>query len=111
MADSSPSSLAALLADKLSAAGALAPLAARRWSGADPSSAASNADRKTGCHGVITPRRRSLGVRVSEIARRTGVPHESILRDHALSYMLAGIAATPALAERVVFREQLRWLS
>ncbi len=33
---------------------------------------------------MITPRRRRLGVRVSEIARRAGVPHDSVLRDHAL---------------------------
>jgi predicted nucleotidyltransferase component of viral defense system len=43
-------------------------------------------------------------VRLAEIVRRTGVPHESVLRDHALSYMLAGIAAVPELADGIVFK-------
>jgi len=42
--------------------------------------------------------RRQFGVRIAEIVRQTGLPHESVLRDHALSYMLAGIAAIPELA-------------
>jgi predicted nucleotidyltransferase component of viral defense system len=53
---------------------------------------------------VITPRRKRLAVRLAEIERRTGVPHESVLRDHALSYMLAGISAIPELAEQIVFK-------
>jgi uncharacterized protein len=53
---------------------------------------------------VITPRRRRLGVRLAEIERRTGIPHESVLRDHALSYLLAGIAGVPTLAQGVVFK-------
>lgn len=53
---------------------------------------------------MITPRRRRLGVRLAEIERRTGIPHESVLRDHALSYVLAGVAAVPELAERAVFK-------
>ena len=32
------------------------------------------------------------------------MPHESVLRDHALSYLLAGIADVPELAEAVVFK-------
>jgi hypothetical protein len=32
------------------------------------------------------------------------MPHESVLRDHALSYLLAGIAAVPELAQGVVFK-------
>jgi len=42
--------------------------------------------------------RRQFGVRIAEMVRQTGLPHESVLRDHALSYMLAGIAAIPELA-------------
>src|ERR1041385_182149 len=53
---------------------------------------------------VITPRRRRLGIRVAEIQRRTGVPYDSVLRDHALSYVLAGIAAVPELLEHAVFK-------
>lgn len=53
---------------------------------------------------MIAPRRRRLGVRLAEIERRTGIPHESVLRDHALSYMLAGMAAVPELAEKAVFK-------
>jgi predicted nucleotidyltransferase component of viral defense system len=53
---------------------------------------------------VIAPRRRRLGVRLAEIERRTGVPHESVLRDHALSYLLAGIAAVSELAQGAVFK-------
>lgn len=49
-------------------------------------------------------RRRRFGLRIDEVRRRTGLPHESILRDHALSYMLAGLAAVPELAERVAFK-------
>jgi predicted nucleotidyltransferase component of viral defense system len=41
---------------------------------------------------------------MAEIQRRTGLPHESVLRDHALSYTLAGIAAVPELRERGVFK-------
>lgn len=36
--------------------------------------------------------------------RQLGFPHDSLLRDHALSYMLAGIAAVPDLAGRVVLK-------
>lgn len=53
---------------------------------------------------MITPRRRRLGVRLAEIRRRSGVPQESVLRDHALSYLLAGIAAVPELADGIVFK-------
>jgi uncharacterized protein len=53
---------------------------------------------------VIAPRRRRLGVRLAEIERRTGIPHDSVLRDHALSYLLAGIAAVPELAQGAVFK-------
>ncbi len=49
-------------------------------------------------------RRRRFGLRIDEVRRLTGLPHESILRDHALSYMLAGLAAVPELAERVAFK-------
>ena len=47
---------------------------------------------------MSTPRMRRFGVRIAEIQRRTGVPHTSVLRDHALSYLLAGIAAVEELA-------------
>ncbi len=57
-----------------------------------------------GRHSLISPRRRRLGIRLAEIERRTGVPHESVVRDDALSYMVAGIAAVPELAERAVFK-------
>ncbi len=50
------------------------------------------------------PRRRRFGVRLAEIARRTGIPHDSVLRDHALGYMLAGIASIDGLAKHVVFK-------
>src|SRR5262249_21559160 len=69
-------------------------------SGCTPSRAA----RRAVCNRVITPRRRRLGVRLAEIERRTGMPHESVLRDHALSYLLAGIAAVPELAKGAVFK-------
>lgn len=50
------------------------------------------------------PRRRRLSVRVAEIQRRTGVPHDSVLRDHALSYLLAGLASSADFAEHAVFK-------
>jgi predicted nucleotidyltransferase component of viral defense system len=49
-------------------------------------------------------RRRRFGVRIAELRRQTGFPHNSLLRDHALSYMLAGIAAVPDLAQQLVFK-------
>jgi hypothetical protein len=53
---------------------------------------------------VNLPRRRRFGVRLAEIQRRTGIPHDSVLRDHALSYMLAGIASIDGLTKYVVFK-------
>lgn len=50
------------------------------------------------------PPLRRFGVRIAEIQRRTGIPHESILRDHALSYLLAGIFAVDEFAEYAVFK-------
>lgn len=50
------------------------------------------------------PRRRRFGVRIAEIQRQTGIPHDSVLRDHALSYMLAGIAGTGELSRHLVFK-------
>jgi predicted nucleotidyltransferase component of viral defense system len=52
----------------------------------------------------VIQRRRRFGVRIAEVQRRTGLPHNSILTDNALSYMLAGIAAVPPLRELVVFK-------
>jgi predicted nucleotidyltransferase component of viral defense system len=52
----------------------------------------------------VIARRRRFGVRIAAIQRETGFPHDSLLRDHALSYMLAGIAAVPDLAHRVAFK-------
>ena len=53
---------------------------------------------------MTQPRRRRFGVRMAEIARQTGVPHDSVLRDHALSYVLAGIADTAPLIRYAVFK-------
>ena len=50
------------------------------------------------------PRRRRFGVRLAEIQRRTGIPYDSVLRDHALSYMLAGIASIEGFEKHVVFK-------
>ena len=36
--------------------------------------------------------------------RETGIPHDSVLKDHALSYLLAGIASVPELRAYVVFK-------
>ena len=49
-------------------------------------------------------RRRRFGVRIAELQRRTGLPHESLLRDHALSYVAAALAAVPELVDSVVFK-------
>lgn len=49
-------------------------------------------------------RRRRFGVRIAEIARLTGVPYDSVLRDHALSYVLAGTADTAPLVRYAVFK-------
>jgi predicted nucleotidyltransferase component of viral defense system len=51
-----------------------------------------------------SPRRRRFSVRVAEIQRRTGIPHASVLRDHALGYMLAGIGSIDDLAQHAVFK-------
>jgi len=53
---------------------------------------------------MSAPPLRRFGVRIAEVQRRTGVPHESVLRDHALSYMLAGIFTVDGLAEYAVFK-------
>jgi hypothetical protein len=53
-------------------------------------------------------RRRRFGVRLAEIQRRTGIPHDSILRDHALSYMLAGVADNDELVKHAVFKRRDR---
>jgi len=47
---------------------------------------------------------RKFGVRIAAMQRSSGVPIETILRDHALTYMLAGIAGTPDLVAQVVFK-------
>jgi len=47
---------------------------------------------------------RRFGVRIAEVQSRTGVPHESVLRDHALSYLLAGIYTVEGIAEHAVFK-------
>jgi predicted nucleotidyltransferase component of viral defense system len=47
---------------------------------------------------------RRFAVRIAEIQRRTGIPHESVLRDHALSYMLAGIFSVEQLGTRLIFK-------
>lgn len=52
---------------------------------------------------TATPLRR-LGVRIAEVQRRTGVPYDSVLRDHALSYMLAGIFTVDDFVRHVVFK-------
>jgi len=49
-------------------------------------------------------RRQRFGVRIAELQRQTGLPHNTLLRDHALSYMLGGIAAVPELVDYVVFK-------
>jgi predicted nucleotidyltransferase component of viral defense system len=47
---------------------------------------------------------RAFGVRVAEVVRRDGVPHDTVLKDHALTYILAGIASVPDLAEGMAFK-------
>lgn len=43
-------------------------------------------------------------MRIAAIVRDAGVPHDSVLKDHALSYLLAGIAGVPQLRRRTVFK-------
>ena len=61
------------------------------------------------------PRRRRFSVRVAEIQRRTGVPHESVLRDHALSspvrersQIYRGVAHLEGLGFNVIFGPHAR---
>lgn len=49
-------------------------------------------------------RRRRFAVRIAAMQRRSGIPHASVLRDHALSYMLAGIFSIDDFVEHVVFK-------
>jgi predicted nucleotidyltransferase component of viral defense system len=43
-------------------------------------------------------------VRIAQIQKQTSLPYESVLRDHALSYMLAGISSLPDLAGHILFK-------
>jgi predicted nucleotidyltransferase component of viral defense system len=47
---------------------------------------------------------RPFGVRVAAAVRATGAPHEVVLRDHALSYMLAAIYADAELGDVMAFK-------
>ena len=49
-------------------------------------------------------RLRRFGVRIAATAKETGVPYDSVLKDHALSYLLAGIAGVAKLRGRVAFK-------
>ncbi|MGH7686043.1 MAG: nucleotidyl transferase AbiEii/AbiGii toxin family protein [Candidatus Dormibacteria bacterium] len=51
-----------------------------------------------------TPPLRRFGSRIHKIVREVGVPYESVLKDHALSYLLAGIASVPDLRTHLVFK-------
>ena len=53
---------------------------------------------------MMIPPLRRFGVRIAAAARETGVPYESLLKDHALSYLVAGIASVPELRSRIVFK-------
>src|SRR5947209_20566005 len=52
----------------------------------------------------MTLARRRLAVRTAPLQRQTGIPYASILRDHALSYMLAGIFSINDFAQHAVFK-------
>jgi len=52
----------------------------------------------------MTERLRTFSVRVAEVVRRDGVPHDTVLKDYALSYVLAGIASVPEIAEGMAFK-------
>jgi len=45
-----------------------------------------------------------FGVRVARIVEDVRVPHDSVLLDHALSYMLAGISSVAELRTHLVFK-------
>jgi predicted nucleotidyltransferase component of viral defense system len=47
---------------------------------------------------------RPFRVRVATVVRRDGVLHTAVLKDYALSYILAGIAAVPELARSLAFK-------
>ena len=47
---------------------------------------------------------RPFGVRVAAFVRATKAPHEVVLRDYALSYMLAAIDAVPEFGQAMAFK-------
>jgi predicted nucleotidyltransferase component of viral defense system len=51
-----------------------------------------------------SPPIRRFGVRIDRIVRQVGVPYRSVLLDHALTYLLAGIAEVAELRAHLVFK-------
>ncbi|MBI4495213.1 MAG: hypothetical protein HY690_20755 [Chloroflexi bacterium] len=51
-----------------------------------------------------TPPLRPLRLRIAAAARAVSKPQVVLEKDYALSYLLAGIAAVPALRESLVFK-------
>lgn len=47
---------------------------------------------------------RAFDARMAEVVRGAGVPHHTVLKDYALTYILAGIASVPDLAEGMAFK-------
>jgi nucleotidyltransferase AbiEii toxin of type IV toxin-antitoxin system len=47
---------------------------------------------------------RAFGVRVAGVVRATGAPHDLVLRDYALSYMLAAIYSDVPLSDAMAFK-------
>ncbi len=55
---------------------------------------------------MTSPKRplRSFRFRIADVVRRLAVPHELVLTDYALSYILAGLYGTAQLREALVFK-------
>ena len=51
-----------------------------------------------------TPPLKRFGVRIALMVREAGVLHDYVLKDHALSYLLAGIFGVPDLRAHLVFK-------